>query len=254
MKIMSFNILCSGRIDGWEWEKRVPLVTALIRRYMPDSLGVQEAHKGWMDALTAALPEYAHVGVGRDDGKDAGEFSAVFYKKDKFTLLDSGTFWLSETPGVPSHGWDGACTRICSWAKLRCDKCGKTYVHMNTHIDHKGPQAQVRGAALVAERSRDICAGLPCVLTGDFNVEPDDPAAKILLAEFSDPRTEAPGADAGITYHGYFLEGIQGSVIDYALYKNGFKPKEFSVLRDKFEGVYPSDHFPVLAKLCLKDD
>ena len=117
MKIMSFNVLCYG-CEGHSWLDRDADVIATVRNYMPDIFGIQEAHIGWMGIFRESMDEYDFVGVGRDDGKDEGEFSPVFYKKDKFTLVDKGWFWISETPDVPSRSWNSACTRIASCAVL----------------------------------------------------------------------------------------------------------------------------------------
>lgn len=144
-RIMSFNVLCYGREPHF-WTLRAPLVCRLIRETLPDSFGVQEAHIDWINALTEGLPEYDYVGVGRNDGKEDGEFAAVFYLKDKFTASDSGSFWLSETPDKPSLGWDGACIRIATYVRLTEKSTGREYVHFNTHLDHVGREAQVNGA------------------------------------------------------------------------------------------------------------
>ena len=159
MKIMSFNVLCGGQGQK-DWPARTPLVVRTIYKQDPDTFGVQEAHIGWMRVLKACLPAYDCVGVGRDDGGEKGEFSAVFFKRDKYDLLDSGSFWLSETPDKPGKGWDAACIRICSWAKLREKDSGKTFVHLNTHLDHIGAVAMQKGAELVAERGSAIGAGI----------------------------------------------------------------------------------------------
>ena len=116
-RVMSFNLLCAGR-GSRTWRKRVPRVISVIKEVNPDSFGVQEAHYDWIKKLNRYLPEYAYIGGGRDDGKKEGEFSAVFYKKNKFDASGSGNFWISETPEKPSKGWDSACTRIATYAKL----------------------------------------------------------------------------------------------------------------------------------------
>ena len=171
MKVMSFNLLCAGR-DEKQWFKRIPLVVRAIRKADPDTFGVQEAHIGWMRALKGAFPDYGYVGIGRDNGKNLGEFSAVFYKKDKYKLIDSGHFWLSETPEKPGKGWDAVCIRICSYAKLLDKITGSSFVHMNTHLDHVGVLAMQNGAELIAERAKTF-GDIPVLLTGDFNVTPD---------------------------------------------------------------------------------
>lgn len=247
MRIMSFNILCGGR-DEKEWENRIPLVVRTINNYAPDTFGVQEAHKGWMKALTACLPYYAYIGVGRDDGKNGGEFSAVFYRKDKYKLLDSGTFWLSETPDVPGKGWDAVCVRICSWAKLKEKKTGKIFVHFNTHLDHIGQVAMQKGAELVTIKANEICPDLPAFFTGDFNVYPDSaPCMAVKNGGFKDCRDIADVTDIGYTFHGYCAPGITAGVIDYVFCKGDIKVNSFNVIRDAVDRMLPSDHFPVYA-------
>ena len=242
MKIMSFNLLCAN------WAVRTPLVIRTIYNADPDVLGVQEAHIGWMNALRACLPDYDSVGIGRDDGKEAGEFSAVFYKKDKYELLDSGSFWLSETPEQPGKGWDAACIRICSWAKLQEKTTGKIFVHLNTHLDHRGATAMQKGAELVATRGTAIAEGHPAFFTCDFNVTPDSaPYAAVIAGGFRDCSFLAKTTDHGITFHDFENPAYDGAVIDYVFCKGDVQVNAFRVIRDTIDGALPSDHYPVLA-------
>ena len=255
MKIMSFNVLCGGD-DRRDWHGRTEMVLDTIRRADPDTLGVQEAHFDWIQTLCAGLPEYAYVGVGRDDGKTKGEYSAVFYKKDKFSLLDSGSFWLSETPDVPGvKGWDAACVRVCSYAMLEDKATGKRFVHFNTHLDHRGLVAMQKGAELVALKAAEICPDLPAFFTGDFNVTPDSaPYRAVIAGGFADARQIAAVSDASVTFHvDVFVSDRlkeEYSVIDYIFAKGDVRVRTFRVLRDLYPGeLYPSDHFPVLAEV-----
>lgn len=249
MKILSFNLLCYGsgrRI----WKKRVPKVVEAVKSISPDVFGVQEAHIGWMKALSKNLPEYEYAGVGRDDGKEEGEFSAVFYKKDKFILEDSGTFWLSETPERPGLGWDAACIRICTYAALSEKESGKRFMHFNTHLDHIGEKAMLCGARLVAERAEKLCDGRTVILTGDFNVTPDSQACSaVKAAGFTDCRDAAAITDTGVTFHAFSDDENKQSVIDYIFVKGTASVNEFKVIREKFSGDYPSDHYPVFADI-----
>ena len=250
MKVMSFNLLCSGKFRR-RWQNRIPLAVRIIRNYEPDTFGVQEAHIGWMNALAASLPDYAWVGVGRDDGAEKGEFSAVFFRRDMFTLIDSGTFWLSETPEKPGLGWDADCIRVCTWALLENVETGKRFVHFNTHLDHIGPVAQQKGAELVAERSRTLFADVPAFFTGDFNVTPDSaPCKAVKSGGFLDARDVAPVTDKGVTFHD-FESGRESSVIDYVFVRGDVKVNSFSVIRDKIDGDLPSDHYPVIAEIDI---
>lgn len=245
MKVMSFNVLCGGKGANW-WTKRKPLVRDIIKKYSPDTFGLQEAHYRWMNYLCRHLPEYDYVGVGRENGKRLGEFSPVFYKKDKYEVIDKGNFWLSETPEKPGLGWDAACIRICSYAVLRDKKTGEKFAHFNTHLDHVGPIAQSEGAKIIAERA-DTYKGVPTIVTGDFNVTPDSGAYKtITAAGFEDSRFIAPETDERGTYHGF---GQCEDNIDFIFVKNGFKPVSFRTVTDLIDGKFPSDHYPVIAEL-----
>ncbi|RYD45905.1 MAG: endonuclease/exonuclease/phosphatase family protein, partial [Verrucomicrobiaceae bacterium] len=156
---------------GNSWQQRAPVIAGLIRFHEFDVLGTQEAFHHQLLDLQKLLPDYAYVGCGRDDGKEAGEHAAIFYRKDKFTLLDSGTFWLSQTPEKPGKGWDADLPRICTWAKLRKNGDGKVLFAFNTHFDHRGVQARLESARLIVARIREIAKDEPVILTGDFNVD-----------------------------------------------------------------------------------
>ncbi len=244
MKVMTFNILCGDRA-GRKVETRHPFVADLIKKESPDSIGVQEATPEWMDYLKEKLDEYAYVGVGRDDGKNDGEYSAVFYKKDKFELLESDNFWLSDTPDVPGKGWDAVCIRICSWALLREKATGKKYVHLNTHLDHIGTEARQKGMEMIFAKAESISA--PTVVTGDFNFYEDSDFYKGLVSgKMRDTKHIADVTDSGDTFHGYGVSNDTG-VIDFILVSPEFKVKEYKIIRDKYNDDYPSDHFPVKA-------
>ena len=250
MIVMSFNILCAGK-DELVWKKRIPLVVRAIRKADPDTFGVQEAHIGWMRALKGAFPDYTAVGVGRDNGKNKGEFSAVFFKKEKYKLLDAGNFWLSETPDRPGKGWDAVCIRICSYAKLQDKKTGQIFVHMNTHLDHVGTIAMQNGAELIGERASQFDKDIPVILTGDFNVTPDSaPCQAIRNCGFTDARDVAAHTDKAYTFHAYQPDNpILHSEIDYIFVKGNVTVRELKVIRKKIDGYFPSDHFPVVADI-----
>lgn len=248
MKTMSFNVLCCG-VGEFAWENRADRVIETIRRYMPDTLGIQESHKGWMDTLTAALPEYAYEGMGRDDGKDGGEFSPVFYKKDKFEKLDSGSFWVSEHPDAPGKGWDANCPRTCSWVKLKDKETGKILLHFNTHLDHVGEEAREQGAYLIAAKAAEIGTGAPAIITGDFNTYTDEPGyAAIIKSGFSDARNIAVRSDKRATYHDY---NDLDDIIDFIFVKGLESVAEFRVDNIPVDGKYPSDHYPICTEFEL---
>lgn len=248
MRIMSFNLLCAGN-GTHDWHFRRKLAVELIKQVKPDSFGVQEAHSGWMEALSNGLPEYAYVGVGRDDGECSGEYSAVFYLKDKFELVENENFWLSETPEVPSRGWDGACTRICSWAKLKEKSTGKVFVHMNTHLDHRGDIAQHEGAKLIRDKAASF-GGIPVVCTGDFNVFEGSECYNIVVSEtLGDAKMLAAETMSCGTYHGFTPKKIQ-AIIDFVFVdKATVKPLKYAVLDYKLDGKFYSDHYAVYADI-----
>ncbi len=253
MRVMSFNILCGGSGKNY-WTNRKETVISVIKKYNPDTFGLQEAHYRWMNALCAALTDYDYVGVGRANGKRLGEFSPVFYKKDKFDVVSKGNFWLSETPETAgSKGWDAACVRICSYAVLRDKKTKKEFAHFNTHLDHKGQTAMSEGAKLIAKRAGEVTS-VPVIVTGDFNVMPSsEPYKRMIDAGFSDARNCAEMTDDCYTFHAFDIPIREGEcareIIDYIFEKGVKSVKEFRVITDKFGDKYPSDHYPVIADI-----
>ena len=178
----TFNVRYDNPGDSLNsWPYRRDTVCGFIRTRGLDVVGMQEVLHGQLEDLKAGLPGYAAVGVGRDDGKEAGEYSPLFYRADKFELLDSSTFWLSQYPDSAGFiGWDGACTRIATWAKLRDRATGKVFMAVNTHFDHVGTEARRQGALLIIRRIKDIVGDRPAVLTGDFNVNDRSEAYRTL--------------------------------------------------------------------------
>ncbi|MCI8589996.1 MAG: endonuclease/exonuclease/phosphatase family protein [Clostridiales bacterium] len=250
VKIMSFNLLCAGQGEN-AWQNRVGLVVNSIRKNEPDMFGLQEAHKEWMEEITAAFPDYSYIGVGREDGKDKGEFSPIFYRKDQFEVQKSETFWLSQTPKMPSKGWDAACDRICTYGIFLHKKSDITFVHYNTHLDHIGLTAQQEGAKLII-RMADENKQLPSIITGDFNVTPHSIPYNIITQNgFIDARDGS--GETSYTFHAFDnpQENAAHSTIDYIFVNDKCKVKYFKVITDKEQGRYPSDHYPVMAELSL---
>lgn len=245
-RILSFNLLCAGK-GSRTWRKRVPKVIRIIKEAKPDSFGVQEAHWEWMKKLSRYLPEYDYVGVGRDDGKKKGEFSAVFYRKDKFTASDSGNFWISETPEKPSKGWDSACIRVATYVKLTDKENGKSYIHFNTHLDHVGRIAQINGAKMIQEKAASF-GGVPVVCTGDFNVFQDSDCYNTMVSgNMKDARKLAPDSDECYTFHGFRPEEIHERIDFVFVDEATVKPVSFKVINKKVDGDFYSDHNAVYA-------
>lgn len=252
MKIVSYNVKISG--DGLrDPEKRAPLIIDTILAEKPDSFGLQEADKAWVERIAAGLTDYAYIAKYRDDGVSEGESSAVFYLKDKYELVDSGSFWLSETPNEPSMGWDAACNRITSYAILKDKATGFVYAHFNTHLDHVGEVAQAESIALISAYIADIAPDIPVVLTGDFNFsEGTYNYETILKTGLKDSKYMAAEFDDHATYHGYHVVITDNKPIDY-VFVNGYcsSVKSYSINSDFNHHILASDHFPVTVELTL---
>lgn len=244
IKVMSFNVLVSQNDNVNNWGQRKVAALNMLNEEKPTILGLQEATLPQVNYLAENLPQYGWVGIGREDGQNSGEFMAIFYLKDEVELLDSGTFWLSETPDTPSMGWDAACKRTCTWTKLKMKKTGTEFAYLNTHLDHVGKQAQRNGLALMVERCAQIVPkGMTAFVTADFNATTDDPIFEPLKADMLDARETAPETDRRGTFNGF--DNLQNVVIDHIFYR-GAEAHTFRVL-DKYYGApYISDHYPVV--------
>lgn len=249
LKVMSFNIRNAGAPDGENaWPLRRDAVPAMLTSVQPDVFGIQEAYPEQEAFILENCPEYKGFGVGRDDGKDAGERMSVFYRTDVLDLLDGGTWWLSETPDVPSVGWDAKYPRTATWARLKHKATGKEFFFVNTHLDHRGVEARKNGLALVVDLVGEMCPGAPLILTGDFNVEPGDECLQSLEAlEMLDARSTAALTDDKPSFNGF---GKRGTLIDYIYYRGFAAAQEFRVVDESFAGKsYISDHFPIVATI-----
>lgn len=251
IRIMSFNVRCTN-VGSRSMENRVPDVVTTILNGMPDSMGVQEATPEWMDTLDAELGDkYAYVGEGRDGGHN-GEYSAIFYLKDKYNVVDSGTFWLSETPDEVSQGWDAACRRICTWAILENKETGEKYIHMNSHFDHVGEEARSQSIKMIIEKSKEY-EDIPAVFTADMNVKEGSDNYKEIAENsiFKDTKYTAENVFAYNTYHDRFPEKHSDWVIDYCFANEGFEAINYGVVTESPSKYYVSDHFPVYADLKI---
>ena len=251
VKIMSSNVRYGTADDGDNsWEFRKGAFPAMLADQKPDAFGVQEALKFQLDYFLETNPTYKCVGVGREDGVDEGEHMSIFYNTETIELLDWGTYWLSETPDVPSKGWDAACYRTATWTKMRVKASGKEFFYVNTHLDHKGKLARKNGLAVVVDRIAAMNPkNLPMVLTGDLNVYPDDECLTDLNKIMSSARVTAEDSDSAGSYNAW---GERSGVIDYVYYAGFEKAKSFKVVNQSYAGVpYISDHFPVIATLVF---
>jgi endonuclease/exonuclease/phosphatase family metal-dependent hydrolase len=216
-------------------------------------LGLQEALRGQLDEIRAALPAYGEVGVGRDDGAQAGEYAAILFRRDRLDLLASGDFWLSDTPDVPgSRSWGNTVVRICTWARFLDRASGRTFAVYDTHLDHESQPARERGAALILWRIAAARPGGPVIVTGDFNAGEDNPAVRAMTAAgFADSYRVVHPADSAVnTYHA-FRGGTAGPKIDFVFVSPEWRVADAAIVRTARDGRYPSDHFPVTARLTL---
>lgn len=250
LKVMSYNIRLGSANDGTNsWSMRYAATGEMLEDQAPDVFGVQEA----LDYQVRYINEmcgYEYVGVGRENGKKEGEHMAIFWNKKSVSMLKWGTFWLSETPDKPSKGWDAACFRTATWALMKDKKTGKKFYFVNTHLDHEGKEAQKNGLRLIVERIAEINPeGLPMVLTGDFNIRPDDPNLADLDSKMQSARKIAAVADSHDTYNGW---GRGSGIIDY-IYVSGFGscPEYQTVVKRYQDRKFVSDHYPVSARLIF---
>lgn len=253
MRIMSFNIRCTN-VGNDTWEDRIGIVTQSILDGNPDSVGVQEATPEWMATLNETLGEkYSYVGVGRDDGDNEGEYSAIFYLKDKYSVVDSGTFWLSETPEEVSFGWDAACRRVCTWVVLEDKATGQKYAHINSHFDHVGIEARKNSVELIINKAKEF-EDIPVVFTADMNVRQDGENYNQFVESgvLKDTKFIAPDTMDYCTYHDTKPTQHDGDVIDYVMINDKFDATVYKVVTEGIDGRYVSDHYPIYADLIIK--
>lgn len=255
VELMSYNIKYANENDGENsWSNRKNHITKQIKFYEPGIFGVQEALVSQLKHFKAEMNNYKYVGVGRDDGKEAGEFSAIFYNAEEFEMLENDTFWLSETPGEISVGWDAAMERICTYAKFKEKDSGKSFWVFNTHFDHVGEKARENSAKLIWEKISALNKeNLPVILMGDLNLEPDTGGIRFLMRKMNDSKAVAK-LDFGPegTYNGYNFEEHVTRRIDYIFTSDEIEVKKYGVLSDSKDLRYPSDHLPVWVEVDLK--
>ncbi|MBD9480439.1 endonuclease/exonuclease/phosphatase family protein [Pseudoxanthomonas sp. PXM02] len=252
LSVMSFNIRLPAESDGPDyWETRKPLAVRMLREQQPDVIGLQELVKTQAEYLARELPQYAWFGRGRDaDG--GGEHMGVFYRKDRLKVVESGDFWLSDTPDVPgSVTWNHLYPRMVTWALFERRSDGKRFYFFNTHLPYRDQDeaAREKGANAIAQRLAALPAGVPVVLTGDFNTTPDSDVHAVLARTLQDAWTTAPrveGSDA--TFHGF--TGNADKRIDW-IFARGVTPESITSVTTRWHQRYPSDHFPLVMTLRL---
>lgn len=252
--VATYNLRLNTPDDGPNaWPQRRDTVRALIGYHQIDLLGTQEGLIDQVEDL-AAMPGFAYVGVGRDDGKRAGEHSAIFYRTDRFALLAHGDFWLSETPTVPGKGWDATCcNRIASWAKLRERRSRRVFFVFAVHFDHQGVIARRESAHLMLREMHDIAGDSPVLCLGDFNATPDSEPIGIMSAALRDARqvSQTPPYGPVGTFNDFRIDAPLKDRIDYIFLGPGWQVLRYAALTDSRDGRFPSDHLPVVARVRL---
>lgn len=261
VNVASYNLrlLTDGDAGNKAWEERKVHAEKIISKYDFDIFGTQELVKSQIDDLLALNSKYSFTGVGRNQGDTRGEYSAIFYKKDKFELLDEGTFWLSTTPDIPSRGWDAALNRICSWGRFKEKESEKEFYFFNTHFDHVGTTARSESAKLILAKMKEMAGYLPAFCTGDFNLTPETaPMQSLIKSDFIwDARTISIDPVFGTvgTYHGYNISrpiAEYTNRIDYIFVTIKIAVQSYGVINDDIDlQTISSDHFPVFVKAKL---
>lgn len=252
VKVMTYNLRYANTTDGINaWDNRKEKVYTLLKKYDPDIIGAQEAMHVQLKDLYANVPGYEWIGVGREDGKEKGEFSAILYRQSKFDLIEHKTFWLSETPEVAgSKNWDAALTRTVTWARFKDKKSGKTFQFFNTHFDHVGKEARKNSSALIQKWIQELGKKYKeeAIVTGDFNVEKTDEPYAVMMApgNLNDTR---PASDTRGTFCGFGVNAMTCRGIDYIFTTKKWKSSDFQIIQDNDGANYPSDHLPVMVTL-----
>ena len=256
LSVMTYNIRYATVNDQEnQWEKRKEYLTQQIDFYAPDVFGIQEGLHSQLAFIDESLSTYAFIGVGRDDGKEKGEYCAIFFNTEKLQVLAEDTFWLSPTPALVSKGWDAALERICTYAKFKDKVSGHIFFVFNTHFDHIGEVAREKSAELIVKMAAEINKdNIPVIIMGDFNLNEKSKAITYLSSAFNDSRVVSETRPFGPhgTFTGFEFHEPVKDRIDYIFCsKENISVKKYGVLTDSKDGKYPSDHFPVFVKLNI---
>jgi endonuclease/exonuclease/phosphatase family metal-dependent hydrolase len=263
LRVMSFNIRYGTAPDGENhWDRRKDFLVETVLAFRPDLLGTQETLAFQRDFLAEKLTDYRVLGVGREDGKEQGEIMAIYWRKDRFEVLDSGHFWLSTTPETPgSKSWDSALPRMVTWIKLRDLKQpdARPILWMNTHFDHRGEQARQESARLVRAKLGEMGEGCSLIVTGDFNAAEGSQPYQLLFGEIDGVQSPVVdsfrvahperGTEEG-TFSGFRAENVSGARIDWIACSRDWRIIQAGIDRTSRDGRTPSDHFPVFAILA----
>lgn len=264
IRVMTFNLRLDTPSDSSNaWPHRKEMVAQTMRFHKADFVGIQEGLPHQLEQLDEMIPYFDRIGVGRNTPDDPGEYSAIYYKKDRFELIDHDTFWLSETPNkVASVGWDAALPRIVTWGEFKDSLSGETFFVFNTHFDHRGEKARTESASLILDKIEELAGNFPVVVTGDFNTTEDDPPYKVLTGAMGehDQTLEDGFYEAEYGHHGPtstwngFEEILPGRRIDFIFTNSGFSVIQHAILADQYDGRFPSDHLPVVADIEFSEE
>lgn len=259
MNIMTFNIRLDHDGDGQHnWRYRKNYAAELLVNESVDIVGTQEVLKNQLDDLLSLSPQYAYVGVGRFDGKTGGEYSAILYKRNRFEVIRSGNFWLSETPdSIGSKGWDAACERIVTWAIFNDLSTGESFAFFNTHFDHMGQIARIKSAELIVEKAHQIAENLPVILCGDFNGSPDSkPIQSILESGWLKNTYSIANRKSGPSwsFHDFGrLPVDQRQLIDFIFVTDSFQVLSYKNIFKEINNTFYSDHNPIVVQMLIAD-
>ncbi|MEI6696524.1 MAG: endonuclease/exonuclease/phosphatase family protein [Bacteroidota bacterium] len=252
IQLITYNLRYENNYDGDNaWRLRKDKIAEMLRFYDVDIIGIQEGLTTQVAYLDSCLPQYHHIGIGRDDGKTQGEYSAIFYKKDKYEVIQSASFWLSETPDSVSKGWDAACIRICTYALFKNKKTHEKFWIFNTHFDHIGETAQKNSSRLVIEKIKNLnIENHPLVLMGDFNMSPEKEPIQYISSKLKDAKylyqKEVDKYEG--TFNAFEFCKPLTLRIDY-FFLNKYNVIKYRVLTDSYQCKYLSDHLPVFVEL-----
>jgi endonuclease/exonuclease/phosphatase family metal-dependent hydrolase len=262
IRIMTFNIRLDIPEDGVNaWKNRKENLVSMIRFHKADIIGLQEAQRHQIEFIQKSLPEFSWFGVGRDDGKEKGEFTAIFYRRNRFDTLGTSTFWLSENPDHSGLGWDAAYQRIATFGKFKDHYSGKIFYLFNTHLDNEGKIARLESAKLIKNKIRKICGNIPVILTGDFNSSPDSEAYQQIISGLRSDSSQqlfdtqsisqTPHHGPVGTFTGFDIFAKPKFPIDFIFVSEGISVLSHGTLSDSFDGYLPSDHYPVLTEIIF---
>lgn len=257
VKVMSFNIRLDVASDGENrWDARKDRVTGLVNYHEPDFVGGQEVMFHQLNYMLEKMNGYSYIGVGRDDGKTKGEYSCIFYKKDKYDLVEQSTFWLSPTPDTVSKGWDAAIVRVCTYGLFRSKKTKRYFYVFNTHFDHIGGQARLESAKLIFRKIQEINKkNYPVIVSGDFNSHPDAAPAQYMMNNMNNARNISRQVYGNAdTWNGFKFHEKPDGCIDYIFVAKDkrISVSKFATITDSYDMKYPSDHFPVMATIKIQ--